>query len=194
MSAVAKRFVGAFAATAKSDPIANFIGCAIRRFNGYAASYPDGPHFPGLRIFNQADRRFEIRFNSLSILIPGYQPSGWAITGFLDRHLPGSRVVGSFRKLPSSPGAVAETGANTEILSIGKLETGTVYFTGLFQIGFMAGSFGPIEAYLHVPSIAERIFLGMAAAAESIAFLGRVFFAFFPSMTLSISINTDALL
>ena len=111
--AVAQGLIGAFAAAAQRYAVTHFIGLTVRGFHPDTAPDPDGAEAAAFRVLDEADGRGEMRFDWIVFVIPGYQPSGRTIAGFLDGHLFVGGLIRMFREVPGAFAAVAKARPGT---------------------------------------------------------------------------------
>lgn len=110
------------------------------------------------------------------------------------RQPPGFGIVGLFDQVPDPPFRVAETGKGAQAFRVGQVQGWPFDGLRLFQVRLAAGGLGPVKFGLGVAAIAERLVAGVAAAAQRILRLRRMFLAFAVIEGIALGIGGNPLL
>lgn len=89
-----------------------------------------------------------------ALFVPDYKPTGWTVSCFLDCGLPVIGIVAVYGEIPNITGAVAEPGADAELMFICELKLGALKLLCILKVGCSTGSFGAVELLLYMDAIA----------------------------------------
>ena len=192
MGPVAEGLVQGGPAAAEGDPVAHLVRSSVGADHRDPTPDPDRTGAAGGGIFDQAERRGEIRLDQLSgCQVPGHETAGGAILDLLEKVLPRHRLFRLVHEIPDASVGIAEAGQGAELGGIEEVVVGPFEDLGLLFEGEPGSGFGSVEVDAGVGAVAEGFAGTCSAAAEGVGLSGGKGGALLPSDGFSRPVRAD---